>query len=228
MARFLRLYRPTPYLAGCSQAVWARNGESVLIFPEGTRFSPEKRRRALEKLASEDPSLAEAAGDLTHVLPPKPGGVLALFDALPGVDCVVLAHSGLERFSKIQYIADYLKTKRQEIESWNKDHNVEPSDPLNARRLTNVGIFRAYIVAYLRHHPMINQEMTFLVRHLDPTVSGLPIEIYVFSRDQEWGNYESIQADVFDHLLAVAPEFGLAAFQSPSGSDFAELVGGEG
>ena len=80
--------------------------DGVLIFPEGTRFSPEKRRRALEKLASEDPSLAEAAGDLTHVLPPKPGGVLTLFDALPGVDCVVLAHSGLERFSKIVTLLD--------------------------------------------------------------------------------------------------------------------------
>ena len=130
----------------------------------------------------------------------------------------------LERFSKIQYIADYLKTKRQEIESWNKDHDVEPSDPLNARRLTNVGIFRAYVVAYLRHHPMINQEMTFLVRHLDPTVSGLPIEIYVFSRDQEWGNYESIQADILDHVLAIAPAFDLRIYQSPSGADVRDAL----
>ena len=131
----------------------------------------------------------------------------------------------LDRFSKIQYIAEYLGTKRREISSWNETHSIDEADPLNGRRLTNVGTFRAYVVAYLRNHPMINQEMTFLVRQLDPTEHGLPIEIYVFSRDQEWSNYEGIQADIFDHILAIAPVFDLRIFQSPSGADFQRVTG---
>ena len=131
----------------------------------------------------------------------------------------------LDRFSKIQYIAEYLDTKRREISSWNETHSIDEADPLNGRRLTNVGTFRAYVVAYLRNHPMINQDMTFLVRQLDPTEHGLPIEIYVFSRDQEWSNYEGIQADIFDHILAIAPVFDLRIFQSPSGADFQRITG---
>ena len=131
----------------------------------------------------------------------------------------------LERFSRIQYIKEYLEQKRQEISSWNAARSVDTSDPLNGRQLTNVGTFRAYIVAYLRNHPMIHQEMTFLVRHLAPTEHGLPIEIYVFSRDQEWSNYEGIQADVFDHILAIAPAFDLRVYQNPSGGDVQALTG---
>ena len=131
----------------------------------------------------------------------------------------------LERFSRIQYIKEYLKQKRQEISSWNAARSVDISDPLNGRQLTNVGTFRAYIVAYLRNHPMIHQELTFLVRHLAPTEHGLPIEIYVFSRDQEWSNYEGIQADIFDHILAIAPAFDLRVYQSPSGGDVQDLLG---
>jgi miniconductance mechanosensitive channel len=88
-----------------------------------------------------------------------------------------------------------------------------------------VGTFRAYIVAYLRNHPMIRQEVTFLVQQLAPTSDGLPIEIYVFSRDQEWSNYEAIQADIFDHALAIAPAFDLRIYQSPSGGDVRDLLG---
>ncbi|MEM9015727.1 MAG: mechanosensitive ion channel family protein, partial [Verrucomicrobiota bacterium] len=94
---------------------------------------------------------------------------------------------------------------------------------VNGRRLTNVGIFRAYVEAYLRHHPKINQEMTLLVRQLDPGGRGLPLEIYCFSKIKAWAEYESIQADIFDHLLAVAPEFDLRIFQEPSGLDFRGL-----
>ena len=86
--------------------------------------------------------------------------------------------------------------------------------------MTNLGTFRAYLEAYLRRHPKISNEMTFLVRHLSPTETGLPVEIYVFSTDQEWAKYESIQADIFDHILSVLPEFGLAVFQNPTGRDF--------
>ena len=131
----------------------------------------------------------------------------------------------LGRFSQIQYIAEYLDTKRREISSWNETHSIDEADPLNGRRLTNVGTFRAHVVAYLRNHPMINQDMTFLVRQLAPTEHGLPIEIYVFSRDQEWSNYEGIQADIFDHILAIAPVFDLRIFQNPSGADIQRVTG---
>ena len=130
----------------------------------------------------------------------------------------------LDRFAKIQYIAEYLEKKRHEISGWNAERNVDASDPLNGRQLTNLGTFRAYVVAYLRHHPMIHQEMTFLVRHLPPTEHGLPVEIYVFSRDQVWSNYEGIQADIFDHILPIAPAFDLRIYQSPTGSDVRSLL----
>ena len=130
----------------------------------------------------------------------------------------------LERFSKIQYITPYLEQKRQETTNWNTARHLDPSDLFNGRRLTNVGTFRAYVVAYLRSHPMIHQDMTFLVRQLAPTEHGLPIEIYVFSRDQEWSNYEAIQADIFDHVLAIAPAFDLRIYQSPSGGDIRDLL----
>ena len=129
-----------------------------------------------------------------------------------------------DRFAKIQYIAEYLEKKRHEISGWNAERNVDASDPLNGRQLTNLGTFRAYVVAYLRNHPMIHQEMTFLVRHLAPTEHGLPIEIYVFSRDQVWSDYEGIQADIFDHILAMAPAFNLRIYQSPAGSDVRTLL----
>lgn len=86
--------------------------------------------------------------------------------------------------------------------------------------MTNIGTFRAYVVAYLHNHPMINNEMTFLVRQLPTTEHGLPIEIYVFSKDKVWANYEAIQADIFDHILAVVPEFDLRVYQNPTGADF--------
>ncbi|HEX5581272.1 MAG TPA: hypothetical protein VFX39_06800, partial [Gemmatimonadaceae bacterium] len=95
-----------------------------------------------------------------------------------------------------------------------------PGTIVNARRLTNVGTLRAYITAYLRNHPKIHQDMTFLVRQLAPTPEGLPIEIYVFANDTRWAYYEGIQADIFDHVLAMVPEFGLSVYQRPSGYDF--------
>ena len=96
--------------------------------------------------------------------------------------------------------------------------------PGSATTLVYPTTFRAYVVAYLRNHPMIHQEMTFLVRHLAPTEHGLPIEIYVFSRDQVWSNYEGIQADIFDHILAIAPAFDLRVYQSPTGGDVREAL----
>ncbi len=126
----------------------------------------------------------------------------------------------LERFKKIQYITDYIEKKKEELARYNEERNVDSSILVNGRHMTNVGTFRAYIQAYLRNHPKIHKKMTFLIRQLKPTETGLPIEIYVFSSDQDWVNYEGIQADIFDHLLAVAPEFELRLFQNPSGNDF--------
>ena len=129
----------------------------------------------------------------------------------------------LEKFKKFQYIKEYIEQKQKELASWNADQKVDASELVNGRRLTNVGTFRAYLLAYLRHHPKIHEDMTFLVRHLEPTALGLPIQIYVFSNDQVWANYEAIQADIFDHILAILPEFDLRVYQQPSGVDVQNL-----
>ena len=129
----------------------------------------------------------------------------------------------LERYEKIQYISEYIEQKKDELEQFNQAANVDNASLANGRRMTNVGTFRAYVVAYLRHHPMINMDMTFLVRQLAPGEHGLPIEIYVFSKDKVWANYEAIQADIFDHILAVVPEFDLRVYQNPTGADFRML-----
>jgi len=129
----------------------------------------------------------------------------------------------LERFAKIRYIADYMNQKNQELDRYNTELGIEPQDLANTRRLTNIGTFRAYVKAYLKNHPMINTDMTFLVRQLPPTEQGLPLEIYVFCKDKVWANYEAIQSDIFDHLLAILPQFDLRVFQYPSGNDFSNV-----
>jgi miniconductance mechanosensitive channel len=130
----------------------------------------------------------------------------------------------LGRFRKIQYLTEYIDAKKSEIDEHNKASNVDDTELVNGRRMTNIGTFRAYVIAYLRNHPKINRNMTFLVRQLQPGECGLPIEIYVFSSDKVWANYEAIQADIFDHILAVIPEFGLRVFQNPTGSDFKQYL----
>ncbi len=129
----------------------------------------------------------------------------------------------LNRFEKFQLITDYVRSRRQEIAEYNESKNSDLSELINGRQMTNVGTFRAYVAAYLRNHPKINTEMTFQVRHLAPTEHGLPIEIYVFSRDKEWANYEAIQADIFEHVLAAVPRFELRVYQQPSGADIERL-----
>lgn len=130
----------------------------------------------------------------------------------------------LERFSKIQYITEHLTQKRAEIDAHNQEKRADMSSLVNGRRLTNIGLFRAYIEAYLRNHPKTAKSLTLLVRQLQPTQTGLPIEIYVFSLETNWIAYEGIQADMFDHILAVAREFDLRIFQDPAGSDFQRLA----
>lgn len=133
----------------------------------------------------------------------------------------------LRRFSKINYITAYLEMKQREIEEFNASRKIDLATLANGRRLTNIGTFRAYVAAYLKDHPMVNQDMTFLVRQLAPTEHGLPIEIYVFCKDKAWANYEGVQSDIFDHILAVVPEFDLRVFQNPSGADFRKIVSAE-
>lgn len=129
----------------------------------------------------------------------------------------------LTRYSKIEYIKEYVAKKHNEVVKHNSKKKVDLSSEVNGRRLTNVGTFRAYIEAYLRNHPDINKTLTLIVRQLKPAELGLPIEIYVFSSNKNWAEYEAIQADIFDHIFAVAKEFDIRIFQNPTGADFKQL-----
>ena len=127
----------------------------------------------------------------------------------------------LESLASIQAISGYIREKQKEVQAFNQQLVTGGLDhPANGRRLTNIGTFRAYLVAFLRQHPLINQEMTLLVRQLEPTPRGLPLQIYVFSSDKRWVEYEGIVSDLFDHILSVMKEFDLRAYQEPSGLDF--------
>ena len=130
----------------------------------------------------------------------------------------------LARYSKIDYIKEYLETKRTELKQYNAENANDQESLVNGRRITNIGTFRAYILAYLENHPKINQELTVMVRQLASSEAGLPLEIYAFSSEKSWAKYEAIQADIFDHLFAVAKEFDLRVFQKPSGGDFSQII----
>ncbi|MEK9863621.1 MAG: mechanosensitive ion channel domain-containing protein, partial [Verrucomicrobiota bacterium] len=125
-------------------------------------------------------------------------------------------------------IAPYLQQKQRELDDFNQQCQADAASPANGRRLTNVGTFRAYMLAYLRRHPLINQDMTLLVRQLEPTAQGLPLQLYVFSADKRWEAYESIQSDLFDHFLAAMSEFDLRPYQAPSGADIRLGLGSQG
>ncbi|MDR1056180.1 MAG: mechanosensitive ion channel family protein [Prevotellaceae bacterium] len=124
----------------------------------------------------------------------------------------------LERFKKFQYISDYVDKTETEIEEYNKEHNVDNSELVNGRRQTNLGVFRAYMVAYLKNKKEVNPDMTLMVRQLQPTENGIPIQIYCFTATTVWAKYEDIQSDIFDHMLAVLPLFDLDIYQSPTGN----------
>ena len=130
----------------------------------------------------------------------------------------------MEKFTKIDLLEDYISAKKAEITTHNSERGTDTSLLINGRRQTNIGVFRAYIIAYLKNNPEVVQSMTFLVRQLAPDENGLPIQIYVFSRDQAWANYEAIQADIFDHLIAATKEFDLTLFQNPSGNDLKSVL----
>ncbi len=129
----------------------------------------------------------------------------------------------LERFKKYQHITNYIEEKIEELKKFNLDQGIDDSQLINGRRLTNLGTFRIYLENYLKKRQDVNKGLTFMVRHLDPGPTGIPIEVYVFATTTEWVKYEGIQADIFDHIFAVVPSFDLKVFQTPSGTDFRYL-----
>lgn len=134
----------------------------------------------------------------------------------------------LEKLNKIVLLKPYLDKKQKEIEEYNRKTGADPTSPVNGRKQTNIGVFRAYLEAYLHNRSDIHQDMTFLVRQLQPAEKGLPVEIYVFTKTTEWANYESIQSDIFDHVIAALPEFGLRVYQYPSNTGIKMLVNDSG
>ena len=137
-----------------------------------------------------------------------------------------LSDTEVERFSQYALLRGYIEEKRSELSQWNAEPERNAGINADIRRLTNIGTLRAYIESYLKNHPKIHQELTLMVRQLQATSDGLPIEIYCFTNTTNWGAYEGIQADIFDHILAITPEFGLRIFQNES--DFIHGDTGDG
>jgi len=133
-----------------------------------------------------------------------------------------LTDEQIEDLKGINILKPYLEKKLEELNNANETNGIKEN--INNRRLTNLGTFRAYIDMYLKAHLSIRNDYTLIVRQLPPSSEGLPIELYCFTNDTAWNNYENIQADIFDHLLAIIPEFGIKVFQAPTGSDFKDIV----
>ncbi|MCB0699382.1 MAG: mechanosensitive ion channel [Chitinophagales bacterium] len=134
-----------------------------------------------------------------------------------------ISEQDIERMSKIQYVSKYLNERSAEIKQYNQSNNIDTSLLINGRQLTNLGVFRKYIEEYIKNNPYTHKEMTMLVRHLEPSAKGLPIELYTFANKTEWGNYEAIMADMFDHLLASIRYFDLEVFEDPASGDIRYL-----
>ena len=130
----------------------------------------------------------------------------------------------VDHFTRFSLLKDYIKEKKQELADYNAGLATEVDAEVNKQRLTNIGTFRAYAFNYLKNHPKIHKKMTLIVRQLAPGPDGLPLEIYCFTSTTDWSAYEGIQSDVFDHLMAIVPEFGLRLYQRPAGSDLANLA----
>ena len=127
-----------------------------------------------------------------------------------------LNNESINELKKIQLITAYLENKHQDIKTYNEKNNIDKSVLINGRNLTNLGVFRKYIQTYIETHPAINKEMTIMTRQLAPTAKGIPLEIYAFSNDKKWENYEYIISDIFDHTLAAVPYFDLEIFELPT------------
>lgn len=126
----------------------------------------------------------------------------------------------LDKFRRIALLSDYIDGMQKELTDYNKKKNIDNSVLVNGRRQTNLGVFRTYLTEYLKSLPVVNKNMTLMVRQLQPTETGIPLQLYFFSSIKKWEKYEAIQADIFDHVLAIIPEFGLRVFQNPIGEDF--------
>lgn len=124
-----------------------------------------------------------------------------------------LTNEDIQRFKKIHLISDYMIEKENEVNTYNKDNNIDLTERINGRKLTNIGTFRRYALTYLKEHPDINQHLHLLVRQMSPTSEGIPLEIYAFSKFTNLNEYEELQSDIFDHFLAVMPEFDLKVYQ---------------
>jgi miniconductance mechanosensitive channel len=131
-----------------------------------------------------------------------------------------LTTSDVEKLKKIQIITKYLETRQEDIATYNTNNNIDKTVLLNGRNLTNIGVFRKYMDTYLKNHSAINKDMMIMVRQLAPTTQGIPLEIYAFSSDKRWENYEYIISDIFDHMMAALPYFDLEIFELPSHSSF--------
>jgi miniconductance mechanosensitive channel len=129
----------------------------------------------------------------------------------------------LEKLKQIQILKPYLEDKIKEIKEYNEKIGAETDMPVNGRRLTNIGVFRKYLELYLADNPNVSKEATSMVRHLQPTEKGIPLEVYCFSSEKAWVKYEEVQADIFDHIFAIIPQFELRIFQSVSGNDLAKV-----
>lgn len=125
----------------------------------------------------------------------------------------------LEKYHKIGILSQYIGTTEKALQSYNTEHHIDNAILVNGRRQTNLGVFRAYLEAYLKNNPNIHKELTCMVRQLQPTEMGIPLELYCFTADTRWVQYENIQSDIFDHIIASVPEFDLAVFQNIAGSD---------
>ena len=137
-----------------------------------------------------------------------------------------LSAEEIERLGRFSLLQGYLQDKQEELDAWNAKLEARGKEPVNTRRMTNLGTFRAYMVNYLRASERLRQDLTMIVRQLGPGPEGLPFEIYCFTNTVEWVAYEGIQSDIFDHILAILPEFGLQVFQQPSGVDMQALARG--
>ena len=134
-----------------------------------------------------------------------------------------LGEDELARLSQFRLLGEYLDRKHSELDKWNRQLGEAGEQPFNRRRLTNLGTFRAYVNAYLNQHPKIHRQMTCMARQLASGPNGIPLELYCFTATTVWNEYENIQGDIFDHLIALLPEFGLALYQQPSGQDVRAL-----
>lgn len=131
----------------------------------------------------------------------------------------------LEKLSKIRVLEEYIRNTQEKVEAYNREHGFDSKESINARRQTNIGLFRMYVEHYLANHPEVNQDMPLVSRQLAPTPNGVPLEIYCFTRDKEWKNYERVMADIFDHLFATVETFELELFENPSSRDVRQIAG---